>query len=148
MTQTKTKYILYSSIFISIVILDQLTKFLTRKYLEIGESIRIFPFFNLTHVQNSGGGFGILKDNNLMFIIIYIVVAILIAYFFYNEKSNTQRIALTIFASGLVGNLIDRILFGQVTDFLDFIIWPVFNIADSALVISVLIMCWMIWKKR
>jgi len=168
--EKNNNYILYASIFTIIVILDQITKFLTRKYLSLGESIRITPFFNLTHVQNSGASFGILKDNNFVFIIIYLIVAILLVYLFYKEgdnenskinknkidiirkittqKYNTQKIALMIFGAGLIGNLIDRLLFGQVTDFLDFIVWPVFNIADSALVVSVLIMCWMMLKKK
>lgn len=128
-----------------IVILDQLTKYAAVKYLKGGNPFIIIEgFFQLHYVENYGAAFGILQNKKIFFIIITSVVIIGIIFFltkgYYNLSKSTE-ISLTVLLGGAVGNLIDRIRLDYVIDFIsvkfgkgyDF---PVFNIADMAIVIG------------
>jgi signal peptidase II len=139
------KRVVYISLILSFVIifLDQFTKYLTRSNLSLGESIRIFPFFQLTHVQNTGASFGMLQGNNILLLFVAVVAIVLVGYLYYKEEKDSYRLAYSIFFAGIVGNLIDRIAFGSVTDMLDFLIWPVFNVADIALNIGVFMLLYL-----
>lgn len=128
-----------------VVALDQVSKYLVRYSLEIHSTVRVLgDFFRLTYVENSGIVFGIGVGGALPFFTILSAIAtILIVYFFYQERSSPPgvRISLALVLGGAVGNLIDRLVFGKVVDFLDFGIGQyrffVFNIADSAVTIGV-----------
>jgi signal peptidase II len=128
-----------------VVILDQVSKFLVRSNLEVHSTIRLLgDFFRLTYVENSGIVFGIGVGGALpFFTILSILATILIVYFFIQERSNHLgvRISLALVLGGAVGNLIDRLVFGKVVDFLDFGIGQyrffVFNVADSAVTVGV-----------
>jgi signal peptidase II len=128
-----------------VVALDQISKHLVRFNLEVHSSIRILgDFFRLTHVENSGIVFGIGVGGALpYFTILSVVATLLIVYFFYQERSNhlSVRISLALVLGGAIGNLIDRLVFGKVVDFLDFGIGQyrffVFNVADSAVTVGV-----------
>jgi signal peptidase II len=133
---------------VSVVIVDQLTKFLTRKYMQVNESISVIKgIFHLTFRQNTGAGFGILQNQNLVLIIISIVVMGFVIYYCLKSKEFYLRILLSLLSGAIVGNLIDRILLGHVVDFIDFRIWPVFNIADSVITVSVILLIVYLWKK-
>ena len=129
-----------------IVIADQLSKIWIRSNLAVGESLPEVGFFQLTHVQNTGAVFGLFQEQSFTLTIVGLVsVAALLAYtlFFYrhfplldNRLSNS---ALGLILGGTVGNLIDRLHFGYVTDFISIGIWPAFNIADSAITVGVII---------
>jgi len=121
-----------------IVFIDQLTKFLMR------DVHKNFDFFSLNYTVNSGALFGLFKGMNLIFIILSIIILGFILIYLYREKKNYLGFSFLI--SGLIGNLIDRVFLGHVIDFLDFKIWPVFNIADSALVIGVIILLFSLKK--
>lgn len=127
----------------AIFILDRLTKILTLTFLQ-GKSIEIFKFFHLTFVSNEGAAFGILQESNLALLFITILVLFLLVWM-KTDVMNLGKKAnigyLLIFAGGL-GNLYDRVVLGYVVDFLDFLIWPVFNIADSAITIGAIILAW------
>ena len=135
-----------------VILLDQVSKFVIKNYLEIGEVIKVTPkFFWLHHVQNSGAAFSIsfgsLSINRVVFIIVSVVAVLLLIYLNIRSKSKTEKLAFAFILGGAIGNLIDRILFGRVTDFLDcdfpdIILrrWPVFNIADSSIVIAIAIL--------
>jgi signal peptidase II len=119
-----------------VVVLDQLTKFLA--YSNISQSIPIIGgIFHLTLVKNTGAGFGILQGQQwlLVFISIFVVGLIL---FYYDKipKKGLAKAWVAMLLGGTIGNLIDRIRLGFVIDFLDFRIWPAFNIADSAITIG------------
>ncbi|MCK8825329.1 signal peptidase II [Fuchsiella alkaliacetigena] len=123
-----------------ILILDQLTKLIITNILQLHQSLPIVEgIFHLTYVRNHGAAFGILPHQRIFFILITLVLmAVLI--FFYNrvkEQGLLINISLGLIFGGAVGNLIDRVRWGYVIDFFDFRIWPVFNIADSAIVIGV-----------
>ena len=125
-----------------IVVADQWTKGLIRTNLAIGESTFDLGWFRLTHIQNTGGAFGILPDQSLLLIVvgfIEIVILLLAGTFVYPRypflNNLSGYISLGIILGGAVGNLTDRLLFnGSVTDFLYLSFWPSFNVADSAIV--------------
>lgn len=120
-------------------LLDQLTKYFIRAHLHLFESIPLIPrILYLTHTQNTGGVFGILPDQTNFFIIgTILVLFLLFLSFFFLEYSSLQRLALILVIAGALGNLFDRIYFGYVTDFLDIQVWPIFNLADTYVVIGV-----------
>ena len=128
---------------LSIVIVDRITKIFFSQLLDYGESIPIIKnFFHFTLVHNTGIAFGLFKDQGLVFVIIPIIAIILLVfnlyYFQQNKEVLSQRyiIAFSLILGGAIGNLIDRIVAGHVIDFIDFRIWPVFNVADSAITIG------------
>lgn len=129
----------------AIILFDQVSKYLVRAMMVPGESIPLIPkLFHLTYVQNPGAAFGIFAHRTTFFIVIAVAVILFILVFFQRvgRQQKLLRIGLALQLGGAVGNLIDRILLGHVTDFFDFRIWPVFNIADMAIVLGVAILCW------
>lgn len=131
-----------------IILLDQLVKIIVKLYLPLYQSkVILGDTILLTHVQNTGAAFSISLGNpalNRVFFIVMPIIAIcFVVYLIYRSTKKLQQIGLSMIIGGAIGNLIDRILFGYVTDYLDcdfpdFIMqrWPVFNIADSSIVIA------------
>jgi len=127
-----------------ILSLDQLTKFLVNKSLSLNQSLPVIRgVLNITLVHNKGAAFGLLKDQLPLFIIVSIFAVLLIVLNLKGHKGiNLYSLSLTLILSGALGNLIDRALFGYVIDFLDFRIWPVFNVADSAITIGAILLAY------
>ena len=124
-----------------ILIFDQGTKWLIKENMELYQSIPIIPnIFHLTYIENPGAAFGILANQRIFFIIITFIILAFIYYFYKQLKENQVllKIALGMVVGGALGNLIDRWRSGTVTDFFDFQIWPIFNIADTAVVVAML----------
>ncbi len=129
-------YILYSAIIVVGIFLDQITKYFTSAFMELGESIPIIKgVIHITYVQNTGAAFGMMKDERWIFMIISTVMIIfLTAYLFLGHAENIlYGISLAMIISGGIGNMIDRIALGYVVDFIDFTLidFAVFNGADS-----------------
>ena len=130
-----------------IILLDQLTKQVIESSFLVFETLPVLPFFNLTLAYNEGAAFSFLSDQSgwqRWFLSgVAAVVALILVTWMRRLKSEEWMIALSLslIVGGAVGNLIDRILFGHVIDFLDFFLgqrhWPAFNIADSAITIGV-----------
>jgi signal peptidase II len=123
-----------------IIVLDQLTKILIQRNFALHESLEVIEnVFHITFVPNYGAAFGILKDKTFFFILTSLIV--IISFLFYlkyvPKEKKVLRYALVLQIGGAVGNLIDRIRLGYVIDFLDFRVWPVFNVADMAIVFGV-----------
>lgn len=138
-------------IIVSIVLsVDQLTKFLVTRSLFYSQTIPVIKgIFNLTLVHNRGAAFGILKNQTPLFIFSSVLAIILIFLNLKNGKNKkSYNIFLSLILGGALGNLIDRLLFGYVIDFLDFRIWPVFNIADSAITVGAVLLSWSILFKK
>ena len=125
-------------------VLDQITKFLVLANIPTHVTIPVIPgFFNLVQVHNTGAAFGMLKDNNAFFIGLASVALIAVAVMarrgcFLDAPS---RIGAALLASGILGNLTDRLLHSYVVDFLDVILpwyghWPAFNVADSCICVA------------
>ncbi|MCF7860923.1 signal peptidase II [Candidatus Woesearchaeota archaeon] len=133
---------LYLTLLLVLVFVDQLTKrFLFTDYLEIvPDLIRINP------TVNTGAAFSLFTGNNLVLILISVVVVIIL-FLYANRIQSDEYPFWTLFAAGLIGNLIDRIISGGVLDFIDFYIWPIFNLADSYLTVSVVIILLMYTNK-
>lgn len=146
----------YFIIIISIVVLllDQLSKALVSIYLPLNNSkIIINNFFNLTLTHNYGAAFGILESNNIFLITVTVIILLILYKYIYTFKKNRRNnIAFGLLLGGIFGNLIDRIFKGYVIDFFDFKIfgydYPVFNISDIAIVVSIILLCYAIIRKE
>lgn len=132
-----------------ILSLDQLTKFLALRNLVLNQPYAVIKgIFYLTLVHNRGAAFGILKNQVPVFVFTSIVAIILICLNLRRKKDGLSGIALALILGGAVGNLIDRLFFGYVIDFLDFRVWPVFNLADSAITIGAILLGWVIIRSE
>jgi signal peptidase II len=142
------KYLLFLGA--PLFVLDQLTKWLVRKEIRYGSEIPIIPgFFSLVHASNTGAAFSMLTGNNLFFILLAIGALVFLAFILirhHQTSDNRKRlttltqISIALLVSGILGNLVDRLMRGAVTDFLYFYIrqysWPSFNVADSCICIA------------
>ena len=130
-----------SSFVILIIVLDQLIKYLVVNNMFLGESIPVIPhLLHLTYILNPGAAFGILENQRLFFILIAIILILAIVYFYSKiiKLNKLFQLGIAMLFSGAIGNMIDRIFIGKVVDYIDFRIWPIFNVADMALVIGLL----------
>ena len=133
-----------------IVIADQISKSIIKNSMHLYESIPAIPgFFHLTYVVNKGMAFGIdLPIGIGIFSFLSIIISCFLVFILWRERENILlvRIALALILGGAIGNLIDRILFSEVVDFLDVMIgdyhWYIFNIADSAVTVGIILMLW------
>ncbi len=130
--------------------LDQLTKFVVRQTLEWHYSWPAYGFFRFTHVQNTGSAFGLLQDQNLPLLIVSLVGVLVLAFIYRSQERPgiLMRISIALMLGGAAGNLVDRIWQGHVTDFIDIGPWPVFNLADSSIVVGLCIMAWVLVVQR
>lgn len=130
--------------------LDQLTKFVVRQTLEWHYSWPTTGFFRFTHVHNTGSAFGLFQDQNLPLLFVSLVGVVVLACIYQTQerRTNLLRVSIALMLGGALGNLIDRIHQGHVTDFIDVGPWPVFNIADSAIVVGLIMMGWLLLLRR
>ena len=147
-----SKYPFVLSVAAVALLLDQLTKWYIRHTISLYESIAVFdPIFHITHVRNSGGAFGLLAGTSqalrLPFFLAVSAVAVGVLLFFVRRVEPGQHFllfALGAILGGALGNLVDRMVSGEVTDFLDFHwhgwYWPAFNVADSCITVGMLIL--------
>lgn len=134
---------------ISVLVADQLTKFIVSLCLSPGASIPVIKnVFHITYVLNPGAAFGILKGQTYFFISVGLLAVIFILISLRRQQSLRIKIALALILSGALSNLIDRLRLNAVIDFLDFRIWPVFNFADSAITIGAILLAYSILIKR
>ena len=129
-------YILYSAIILGGILLDQLTKWLSVKFLMLTDTVPLIKgVLHLTYVENTGAAFGMLKDQRWVFILISTVTIIAFLFYLYlgHAESRLFGISFAMIISGGIGNMIDRLALGYVVDFIDFrlINFAVFNGADS-----------------
>lgn len=137
-----------------VIFLDQITKTAISSRFFLHESYGVIDgFFNLVYVMNPGAAFGFLAGASavfryIFFIGITVIAILLIIYYLVKHKSGSiiTVISLTLIFAGAVGNLVDRIRFGAVVDFLDVYVgtwhWPAFNVADSAITVGATLMIW------
>lgn len=137
---------LYYIVAILVIALDQLSKWAVIKTMALGEQITVIgDFFYLTSHRNSGAAWGVLQGQMGFFYVITAIVVVGLIYFMqkYARESQLLAIALSLILGGAIGNFIDRLFRKEVVDFFDFIIfgydYPIFNIADSALVVGVIL---------
>jgi len=127
---------------IFIVLADRVSKIFFLNILSLGESIPVVRnILHFTLVHNTGIAFGLFKNQGVLFIGVSLAAVLFFSWllFFHRESSLLDRLSIVAFSliiSGAIGNLIDRLQYGFVVDFIDFRVWPVFNVADSAITIG------------
>jgi signal peptidase II len=146
----KNKYIWSGSIVGIVLVLDQVTKYLVETRIRLYDVIIIVPgFFNITHVRNKGAAFGILSNlpefwRSAFFIAVTIIAVAAIIALILKTTDRLPVYAFSLIAGGALGNLIDRIRYGEVVDFIQWYVkshyWPSFNVADSAITIGVVLL--------
>lgn len=147
------RHIVFGSIGLLVILADQLSKTWIRDNLARGQSLFDTGFFQIVHVHNTGAAFGIFKGYSLALTITAfagIAVILLLVFIFYRRWSFLGSLlvwsALGLLTGGTLGNLIDRLRLGYVTDFIDFKVWPVFNAADAALTVGEIIIVYCILR--
>jgi signal peptidase II len=153
MYENKKRILLFFFIVSAIVIMaDQITKFLVIEFIPLNTSETVLPgFLNLVHVRNSGAAFGVFADRGNLTsraILSAISFLALLAILWIVISQRLERYALlgfALFFGGAAGNFLDRIIYGEVTDFIDIqfrgLHWPAFNVADAALTLGAIIFC-------
>lgn len=134
-----------------VVLLDQVSKYMVRQQLVYGESVRVTGFFDLVLVFNPGAAFSFLSDasgwQRTFFIAIAVIASAFVSFLLVRHRDKPLfSFALAFILGGAVGNVIDRLAFGAVVDFLHFHVaqyyWPAFNLADSAITCGAALLIW------
>lgn len=143
----------FATVVLTTVALDQLTKHLVIGWLAPGErwpgaGAAIARWFTFTHVHNTGMAFGLGQGRSAWFAVVASVVVVGLAVYQSHLPAEARllRLAIGLQVGGAIGNLIDRLRHGYVTDFFDFQVFPVFNVADSAISIGVAVLAWHLWR--
>jgi signal peptidase II len=135
------------TLFIVVIAIDQFFKAHITSTMTLGESIPVIQnFFHFTYVLNPGAAFGILPNQRVFFLITGAVLLLATMYFYPRIKKNDRLLKFGVInlVSGSTANLIDRFQTGYVIDFIDFRIWPIFNIADIAIVFGMFIVIYFV----
>jgi len=148
------RYLFLAGVVGTIFILDQTTKALIQRTMRLHESIPVVDrLFSLTYIRNAGAAFGLFADHGnalrMAFFVTISVAAVLFLLTFFAKipkEARLGRLSVAMVMGGALGNLIDRIRFGEVVDFLDFYVgsyhWPAFNVADSCISVGVTLLIW------
>ena len=135
-----------------VAVLDQITKLLVVRLMSPGEPIAVIgPVLSLTYVRNRGGAFSLLPDATGWLAVVSALVVVILAFYGLRAPGPTRSMSygLALVLGGALGNLADRAFRGWVVDFLDLHFWPIFNVADIAITVGVvLIACRLLWPPR
>ena len=123
---------------------DQFSKSLVREFLALRESIPAEGFFRISHTYNTGSAFGLFQGQNSPLILASLIGVTVLVLIYYSQRRPTLllRLSLGLQLGGAAGNLLDRVLLGRVTDFLDVGAWPIFNVADASIVTGLVLLGW------
>ncbi len=143
----KNKYLWSGSIVGLILVLDQITKYVVQTRVRLHETIQVIPgFFNITHVRNKGAAFSLFSNTSdsfrsVFFITVTVAAIIVIVILIRKTRERLPVVAFALILAGALGNLIDRLRYGEVVDFVQWHVrsyyWPSFNVADSAITVGV-----------
>jgi len=134
---------------ILVIVLDQYSKWLVQQHFELYQTLRLTAWFNLTLAYNTGAAFSFLNDaggwQRWLFVVLAVVISgVLLVWLRRAQQLRQQALALALVIGGAIGNVIDRVRLGYVIDFIDWHYrdwhWPVFNIADSAISVGVVLL--------
>ena len=128
----------------AILAVDQLTKALVRGSLRFGDEDPILPGVELVHVRNRGVAFGALSGESAVMIVVLVALSGLVVWFALHSRRQHVWIPTGMLLGGALGNIIDRLRDGYVTDFIKIPLWPAFNVADVAIVFGVLVLLWVL----
>jgi len=122
-----------------VLILDRVTKHLVVTGIAVGDVHKFMPAISLVHVRNDGVAFGLLSGGGaIVLVVTLLALAVLVAYFLWRPDRPLLWLPTGMLLGGAVGNLIDRLASGAVTDFIKLPLWPAFNLADSSITLGVL----------
>lgn len=130
-----------------VVALDQFTKALVRSGIAVGDENGVFPGVQLVHVKNKGVAFGALSGKPIVMIIVLAALAGLVIWFALHSRRRYVWVPTGLLLGGALGNILDRVRDGAVTDFVKVPLWPAFNIADMAISFGVLSLLWVLERK-
>ena len=132
-----------------VLILDRLTKHLVVTGIAVGDVHKFLPAISLVHVRNDGVAFGFLSGGGAIVLVVTLVaLAALVAYFLWRPERPLLWLPTGMLLGGAVGNLIDRLASGSVTDFIKFPLWPAFNLADTSITLGVLALLYVLEGPR
>jgi len=132
----------------AVLIVDQLTKQLVRGSIALGESRHLLPGLTLVRAQNSGIAFSLFTGSEAGVIVVAVLVlAAVLTYFARHREQRWMWLACGLIVGGALGNLIDRLRLGMVTDFIKLPDWPAFNVADASITIGVLTLLWLVGRR-
>jgi signal peptidase II len=140
--------IAFFSLLSGVFLLDLATKSAIRAYVPLAGEIKLLPFFSIVHVQNTGVAFGLFQNRNTLLILVggAVMAAIITIGVRLIKQDRFSGLVMATVVGGAIGNLTDRVVFGRVTDFLDFYVaswhWPAFNVADSAICVGAALLLW------
>jgi signal peptidase II len=147
--QFNRRDIVFAAIVLLVIIVDQLSKFWILNHLQPGEVLWDARVFRIIHVLNTGAAFGIFKGQTPILIVVDFIGIAAILFLVFGMRRQWPfidkmlvRTSVALILGGTIGNMIDRIRVGQVTDFIDFKIWPVFNVADSSVTIGTILLAY------
>lgn len=157
--RTKTRqrrFFILAACAVAVIALDQWTKFLVRRDIPLGDSMLpgwlewLSPYARFLHTRNRGASFGMFQDGNLFFIILTILIVGAILYFIskMEDENLWMWAAGGLYLGGAVGNLVDRLLFSAVTDFISVGTFYIFNIADASINVSVVMLLILFWLQE
>jgi signal peptidase II len=134
-----------AAVLVAVVIVDQVTKALVRGGIDVGQEDSILPAISLVHVRNTGVAFGAFSGGGLVVVaLVSVALAALLFYFVTHLDKRLIWLPTGLLLGGSVGNIIDRVRDGAVTDFVKLPAWPAFNVADMAITFGVLVLLWVI----
>jgi signal peptidase II len=139
-----------ASVLAAVVIgVDQLTKALVRADISVGDQRPVLPFVNLVHVRNNGVAFNLLSGGGpLVLAFTFAALAVLLVFFLRRPGRQGLWVATGLLVGGALGNLVDRLAHGAVTDFIKLPAWPAFNVADISITFGVLTLLWVLEGPR
>jgi signal peptidase II len=124
-----------------VLVLDQLTKALVRADVQVGEKNEVLPFLDIGHVHNDGVAFGFLGGGGaIVLVVTFAALALLVGFFARNPTRPLLWLPTGMLLGGAIGNLVDRIRQGYVTDFIELPHWPSFNVADISITCGVVVL--------
>jgi signal peptidase II len=151
LTRTVKNYLLLGGIAGTLILIDQITKWFVRQLIPVNTMWApwdwMYPYARLFHTENSGVAFGMFKGANTIFAILAVIVSIAIIYYYPRipYEDWTLRIALSMQLAGALGNLIDRVFIGYVTDFISVGTFAIWNIADASITMGVVVLVIGVW---
>ena len=134
----------YVLLIAALIGVDQLVKLLVVRNFELFESLELWNFIHLTYIHNTGAAFGMMEGARVLFLIFNIVLVAAVLWAWKKPWMGRYKFAVSLIVAGALGNCIDRIFRGYVVDFIDFTYWPVFNVADIAVVCGTILLSIMI----
>lgn len=131
-------WLLAGAVTVDVVIADQVAKALVERDLAVGEKGADLGPLTIVHAQNEGAAFGLASGGGFLLVVVSVLALAVLGWWFHRHSAESLTwLAAGLIAGGAIGNLADRVLSGEVTDFLDFDAWPPFNVADIAITVGV-----------